>query len=79
MNANLCEKCRDFKLCVHMHKSSKIQQIFYCFTYYDNLDKRKYKSNYSCLHSARYYRNLMLNDKARYSKISDIFEDSLDI
>ena len=58
--------------------NAKVKQIFYCFTYYDNIEKRRFKTNCNCLHGARRLRNEVLLDK-RFSKVSDIFQDSLDI
>lgn len=75
MSVNLCDSCRNTKLCSRMSK--RILQIAYCFSFYDKVDKRRYKSNFMCLASARYYRNVILSDKKRYSQVSDIFEDKL--
>lgn len=77
MNANLCDKCRSINICRRMANS--IKRIFYCFTYYDKQDKKRYKSNNGCLYSARYYRNEILSDKERFSEVSDIFVDSLEV
>ena len=54
------------------------KQIFYCFTAYDNLLKKKIKCNNNTRYGAIRYRNELLLDK-RYSKISDIFKDTLEL
>ena len=58
--------------------NAKVKQVFYCFTYYDNVEKRRFKTNCNTLHGARRLRNETLADK-RYNAVSDIFQDSLDI
>lgn len=54
------------------------KQIFYCFTAYDNIQKKKVKFNCNAKYGAIRNRNECLIDK-RYSKVSDIFTDSLDL
>ena len=55
-------------------------RYFYCFTAYDKLLKKKVKFNNNTRYGAISYRNeLLYNHKDRYSRISDIFTDTLDI
>lgn len=55
-----------------------IKQVFYCFTAYDNVQKKKVKFNCNARYGAIRHRNEALQDK-RYSHVSDIFTDSLDL
>ena len=55
-----------------------MRRIFYSFTAYDKVRKKRVKCNFNTLTSARTYRNELLIDK-NYSQISEIFEDSLEI
>ena len=54
------------------------KQIFYCFTAYDNLLRKKVKFNCNARYGAIRNRNEVLINN-RYSKVSDIFEDTLDL
>lgn len=55
------------------------RQIFWCFTFYDKELKKKCRHNNNTRYGAIYYRNELLLNKSRYSKISDIFIDTLDL
>ena len=54
------------------------KQIFWCFTFYDKELKKKCRHNNNTRYGAIRYRNELLIDN-RYSKISDIFTDTLEL
>lgn len=56
-----------------------MRRIFYSFTAFDKLKHKRIKCNSNTYISAKTYRNELLLQKDRYSKISDIFEDSLEV
>lgn len=55
-----------------------IKQRFWSFTFYDKVQKRMLKHNNNTYYGAKAYREEILRDK-RYSKVSDLFECSLDL
>lgn len=58
--------------------NAQIKQRFWSFTFYDKVQKRKLKHNNNTYYGAKRYREEILRDK-RYSKVSDLFECSLDL
>lgn len=52
--------------------------IYYCFTFFDNVTRKKCRHNNNTRYGAIRYRNEILMNNSRYSKISDIFTDTLD-
>lgn len=58
--------------------SAVIKQRFWSFTFYDKVKKCRVKHNNNTYYGAKAYREEILRDK-RYSKVSDLFECSLDL
>lgn len=58
--------------------NAQIKQRFWSFTFYDKVQKRKCKHNNNTYYGAKNYREEILRSK-RYSKVSDLFECSLDL
>lgn len=62
---------------VHMLNNFVIYKKFYCFAMYDELLRKKVRSNSTTMASAVEFLIKCKKDK-RYSHVSDIFEDDLE-